>query len=511
MYDVFKFDYYKESYAKVFTEAVFIDGKKRIKPIEEHFQKIKDLLEKEVKENGDKFNPTSFWKAKEFKELENVLNDTFGFRHVSIQPFREKYISKDKMFESKELNACVYSQNRFPIDGLVTEKGFYDSTKSIVMDIYMSLGLIRALSAAEMVAVFLHEFGHSIDPALTDIKYAETNLLSKYLTDRKKEVTKNEKKAISRMESIGFKPGIISFFTQVVPTMTRSFITDIFMTKDRKEKKSLEAIDKLLKKDKTKFDRQHAAEAFADNYARMYGYGPQLAKGLSKMDKDMDDRLNSRYKKEKLRCDMIVLITQNMLKDVHKTDIHRIRSLIKEYHKDINDPNTPAVVKKQMQEDVKELEIILDEYMNNRGEFRNRVNKLINEELKQLENAEEKPIKEDVEHQIDNNEDNDNKETEEEKKPENEEPVNEPPKENSKPVPPTVAEKKQINELKKEERNAFGLFNTASRMAHIAGKSPKAKARYQKYADKEKQEVQQLKQQINNIENGDYDPMDMPL
>ena len=48
-------------------------------------------------------------------------------------------------------------------------------------------------------------------------------------------------------------------------------------------------------------------------------------------------------------------------------------------------------------------------------------------------------------------------------------------------------------------------------MAHIAGKSPKAKARYQKYADKEKQEVQQLKQQINNIENGDYDPMDMPL
>ena len=400
MYDIFKIDPFQEAYDKVFTEAVFIDGKKRIKPIEEHFQKIKNLLEKEIGENKDKFNPNKFWRANEFKELENVLSNIFGFRHVSIQPYREKYISKEDIFESKELNACVYSQLRFPIDGLVTEKGFYDSTKSTVMDIYITLGLIRTLTAGELTAVLLHEFGHAIDPALTLISYTETNLLSKYLTDRKSDLTSSEKKTIKHIEAVaGIKPGIISFFTQIVPVYAKSFIGDIFTSKNKKEKKTLESISKLLKNDKSKFDRVHAIEAYADNYARMYGYGPQLTKALSKMDKDYNDRLNSRFKKEKMRCEVILMITKNSLKDVHKTDIHRIRALIKEYYNDINDPNTPPIVKKQLEDDVKELELVLDEYMNNRSDFQNRVNQLINEELEMMEKNEsvDKVITDDTE------------------------------------------------------------------------------------------------------------------
>lgn len=394
MYDVFKLDYFKESYEKVFTEAVFVNGKQRIKPIEDHFQKVKDVLDKEVNEKKDKFDPHKFWRDKSFKELENVLSDTFGFRHVSIQPFQEKYNSKNDEFESKQMNACVYSQVRFPIDGLVTEKGFYDSTKSTVMDIYITLGLIRALTAGELTAVLLHEFGHAIDPALTLISYTETNLLSKYLTDRKSDLTSGEKKTIKHIEAVtGIKPGIISFFTQIVPIYAKSFIGDIFTTKNKKEKKTLESISKVLKNDTSKFDRVHASEAYADNYARMYGYGPQLTKALSKMDKDYNDKLNSRFKKEKMRCDVILMITKNSLKDVHKTDIHRIRALIKEYYNDINDPNTSPVVKKQLKDDVKELELVLDEYMNNRSDFQNRVNQLINEELKAIEEKEDRESK----------------------------------------------------------------------------------------------------------------------
>lgn len=389
MYDIFKIDPFQEAYDKVFTEAVFIDGKERIKPIEEHFQKIKNLLEKEIGENKDKFNPKKFWKANEFKELENTLSNIFGFRHVSIQPYREKYISKEDIFESKELNACVYSQLRFPIDGLVTEKGFYDSTKSTVMDIHITLGLIRTLTAGELTAILLHEFGHAIDPALTNISYIETNLLSKYLTDRKSKITNGEKKTIKRIETAtGVKPGIISFLTLIVPSYTKSFVSDIFISKDKKKKKILESIAKMLRNDKSKFDRVHASEAYADNYARMYGYAPQLTKALSKMDKVYNDRLNSRFKKEKMRCNIILNITKNSLKDVHKTDIHRIRALIKEYYNDINDLNTPPIVKKQLEEDVKELELILDEYMNNRTDFQNRVNRLINEELEMMEKKE---------------------------------------------------------------------------------------------------------------------------
>ncbi len=391
MYDVFKLDYFGESYDKVFTEAVFVDGKERVKPIEEHFQKIKDLLEEEIKEKKDKFDPDKFWKNDEFKQLENSLSDIFGFRHVSIQPFREKYISKEDIFESRQLNACVYSMKRFPIDGLVTEKGFYDSTKSTVMDIYVTLGLIRTLSASEITAVLLHEFGHAIDPALTDISYTETNVLSKYLTDRETKLTTDEKKVVKHIESvIGIKPGVVSFFTNLVPLYAKSFMGDIFISKNKKEKKTLDKISKLMKNDKSKFDRVHASEAYADNYARMYGYGTQLAKALSKMDKDYSDKINSRYKKERMRCELILMITKNSLKDVHKTDIHRIRALIKEYHEDINDPNTSPAVKKQMEDDVKELELVLDEYMNNRGDFQNRVNQLINKELTEIEKKEAK-------------------------------------------------------------------------------------------------------------------------
>lgn len=91
--------------------------------------------------------------------------------------------------------------------------------------------------------------------------------------------------------------------------------------------------------------------------------------------------MNSRIKKEKARQDAIIYITQQMINDVHKTDIHRIRALLKEYDMDINDPNTPAAVKKQLQDDKAELEKVLDEYLNNFGEFQNRVNKVINDEL----------------------------------------------------------------------------------------------------------------------------------
>ena len=54
------------------------------------------------------------------------------------------------------MNAFVYHSDRYPIDGLVTDKGFYDKTHSLVMDIRISLGLVKELTAEEIVAVLLH-------------------------------------------------------------------------------------------------------------------------------------------------------------------------------------------------------------------------------------------------------------------------------------------------------------------------------------------------------------------
>lgn len=78
----------------------------------------------------------------------------------------------------------------------------------------------------------------------------------------------------------------------------------------------------------------------------------------------------------------IINMTLDMIHDVHKTDIHRIYSLLKEYQADINDPNIPAETKKALKEDMMNLKAVLDEYQNNFTDAQNRVNQLLSEELK---------------------------------------------------------------------------------------------------------------------------------
>src|SRR5699024_6241895 len=96
----------------------------------------------------------------------------------------------------------VWHSDRFPIQGLVTDKGFYDKSKSIRMNVYITLGIIKALTPEEITAALMHEFGHSIDPATVNISYVETNALAKYLTDRKGAINKQESKALKEIGPI---------------------------------------------------------------------------------------------------------------------------------------------------------------------------------------------------------------------------------------------------------------------------------------------------------------------
>lgn len=185
-----------EEETNVFTEAVFINGKEKIVPLLESFTKIKDDFESKLSTEKNGFEPEDFWRSPNFKILEEQIKNIFGFRYVSIEPYIEKYNKKDNTFESGELNCCVYRADRYPIDGVVTDSGFYDESHSLVMHCYISLGLVHLLTAEEILAVFLHEFGHGIDPASMTISYADANILSKYITDRNKEITDAENKVV---------------------------------------------------------------------------------------------------------------------------------------------------------------------------------------------------------------------------------------------------------------------------------------------------------------------------
>ena len=144
-------------------------------------------------------------------------------------------------------------------------------------------------------------------------------------------------------------------------------------------------LQKALEEDSIEFNRQTYSEAFADNFARMYGMAVPLMRGLQKISKKYDELTTSWAKREKTRQVLVIQTTVSMLKDEHKTDIHRIRALIKEYDNDINDSNLPKGVKEAMKTDRDELEKVLDMYLNNFSEAQNNINKIILEELKKFD------------------------------------------------------------------------------------------------------------------------------
>lgn len=391
-------------------EAVFTNGKEKVKPLEDVIQEIKDILDEEIdkQNNGnDKyyFNPNSFWKNQKFKELENQIKDIFGFRYVSVSPFIERYNSKTKQFKSKVMNCVVYHGDRFPIDGLITESGFYDKTHSLVMEVYISLGLLKELSAAEVLGVLLHEFGHGIDPACVTIEYVETSILSKYMTERKSEISDKHKKAMKKKHKLGMEiPFILILlaYSSMVIAAIVTTISGMFTKSSDKEnvpkrgkvKKKLQEIRDLIKKDED-FNRKTSAEGYADNFARMYGYAGPLMSGIRKADIEMGKRLRSRFKKEADRRDAICEMAIACIKDVHKTDIHRIRALIKEYEEDLKDPNYSDTVKKHIREDKEELERVLDKYLNHYSALQRTINRTIYEELEKKDNGKNDDKRED--------------------------------------------------------------------------------------------------------------------
>lgn len=164
---------------------------------------------------------------------------------------------------------------------------------------------------------------------------------------------------------------------------------------EKRQKKLIEKLEYILNQQKNEkaFNRQNYGEAFADNFARMYGYGPQLISGLHKMKINLDKQVKSWYKKESEREICIFNMTTSMLKDVHKTNIHRIKSLLDEYDQDLKDPNIPEEVKKMMEQDVKELKIILHQYLNNMSSFQNKVNNAIADSLNLIDDISDDEIK----------------------------------------------------------------------------------------------------------------------
>ena len=378
-----------------YTEAVFENGRKSIQPIIDAFTKVKKGAEEVINPNNDDRDKYKrFWKSQTIKDFEDVLKDTFGFRDVIIKPVEYVYVTKTV---ERVMNAGVSSEKRYPIDGLVSKNGFYDSTHSIRMDILLTYGILEALEPEELTAILLHEFGHTIDPAWYDIKYHDANALSKYMLDRKNALNKIEEKETQKKGFIAMLARLVHLdspgsFQESVDVPKKGFIQAImdFLTHgqytENKLQKMIDHIRSMIRLDKNDFSRFGNSEAFADNFARMYGLGVPLMRGLRKMSSDDDRRSNSWYQKELDRQKAIAQMTMRSIRDVHKTELHRIYALLKEYEADLKDSTIPAQTKKALREDMMGLRDVLNEYLNNFSDMQKRINRAMNEELQKKYN-----------------------------------------------------------------------------------------------------------------------------
>ena len=404
---------------EIIQEAVFKKGKEKLKPIDNAWIPIKKRLSDLIGKDGKNFKTQEFYKDKCWKDLEDEVHKVFGFRYLEIMPFMENPHEHDKTKMFVYVNAGTAAENRFMIDGLVTDDGFYDSSHSLVAMMVVGIPLLQLLEPEELTAIFLHEIGHNIDPALIDIKYKTINEYSKYICDTDKDKAKKEAEAkkapfslgltneaglnwtgffggliwvcfnIMRTTSIGFLVGQAITLGVLIKECVRYFFNlgnlqfhNPFNRNVNEVAKKLASATKENIKKFGMFNKFSSTEAFADNLPRMYGYANHLFSAFHKIEKkNNDDGMKKIYGKdvlkrsdiEKVRSQFFAVVVSNSIKDVHKTEIHRYYSTLKEYYKELNDKNIPPQIKKEIKYDLEQVMKVGEKYFKSPDVVKNKI------------------------------------------------------------------------------------------------------------------------------------------
>ena len=142
----------------------------------------------------------------------------------------------------------------------------------------------------------------------------------------------------------------------------------------------------FIRKDNRVFSSTTNMEAFADNFARMYGFGAEFIAALEKIEKNDQSiyhygKKMSTLQREADRQEYIISFTIDMMKDSHGDNLMRTANLIKEYENDLADPSIPPKVKQNIQSDLDKIKIVLDMYLNHKDEFIRNLNRQVYKEL----------------------------------------------------------------------------------------------------------------------------------
>lgn len=256
----------------------------------------------------------------------------------------------------------------------VTKDGVdYNKKLSILVNINTGMITHLELTAAEIVAVILHEIGHNFYQSMFQILdrinpySAVSNLLTFIMTDviQLGRLTIKGNMFIDKIiDMLNLRPVtvivqealiVLSLFT---PKTLAMFLKVL-------EGKAILRGDKILQSlidPSTIFN--YNVEKHADSFAVDYGYGRDLASGLNKIDQRVDNFVFN------IPGYNWIMDFENLLYDItfqtfsgYPTVHNRQTSALKRLKEAKNDPNLPPHLRKELDEQIKDFEKYYDNYM----------------------------------------------------------------------------------------------------------------------------------------------------
>lgn len=243
-----------------------------------------------------------------------------------------------------------------------------------------NMGLINKgiFTDEELFAIFLHEYGHCFFEAIEDkdsiftSNYYKLNIC-KNINNIVKNIIKNRIHVtldmIKRHIDTILKENPIKKITHIGINGIKSIRNNI--------KRLFIKEDNIVNLSKQNYD--YSNEKFADTFAAMYGYGPELHSGLAKANKDEYKFYgkNSEYSKTNPLFDYLKLV--DMLNDAydeymegvadsHPNELLRLNISIQYIRRELSKKNLDPKVKLQLVSQLNELQKLVDDYNDNSGD-----------------------------------------------------------------------------------------------------------------------------------------------
>ena len=312
------------------------------------------------------------------------LQKKFGFDNVSI--------GIDK---SPGLNAYTYIDiadlKKMKIKTSEGYKALPGNTCSILV-VFSPAMLTGVLSGKELTAITLHEIGHQFASKRilnsSSLRYMASYIRGLSELDKIIKIASQETNSIADMFMMIRR--VISKLTEDAVFAIKYVINTLILLKDILKTPTLKDTYNLIG-DSTKFNRimnyiknfdkvkkpmrvHDMEEEMADSFATIYGYGPELASALTKIEaSDIDDKFdpydNSFYNLY-IYIPIYTLLSYICTSDsgVAIQTSRRVYAQLLTLRKEMNDINTDAKTKKRILADIDELEKVYGKYIDERIE-----------------------------------------------------------------------------------------------------------------------------------------------